>query len=126
MGFWIFMTLMTMLLPLVMLLLGLYFTRKSPKEINYLFGYRTTRSMKNKDTWEFAHKKIGKLWLAVGAIILPVSAVIMVLVLGQSKDVIGNTGSVIVLLQLVPLIATIFPVEKALKENFDEEGNKIK
>ena len=126
MGFWIFMTLMTMLLPLVMLLFGLYFTRKSPKEINYLFGYRTTRSMKNKDTWEFAHKKIGKLWLAVGAIILPVSAVIMVLVLGQSKDVIGNTGSVIVLLQLVPLIATIFPVEKALKENFDEEGNKIK
>ena len=126
MGFWIFMTLMTMLLPLVMLLLGLYFTRKSQKEINYLFGYRTTRSMKNKDTWEFAHKKIGKLWLAVGAIILPVSAVIMVLVLGQSKDVIGNTGSVIVLLQLVPLIATIFPVEKALKENFDEEGNKIK
>lgn len=126
MGFWIFMTLMTMLLPLFMLLFGLYFTRKSPKEINYLFGYRTTRSMKNKDTWEFAHKKIGKLWLAVGAIILPVSAVIMVLVLGQSKDVIGNTGSVIVLLQLVPLIATIFPVEKALKENFDEEGNKIK
>ena len=80
--------------------------------------------MKNKDTWEFAHKKIGKIWLATGAIILPVSAVIMVLVLGQSKDVIGNTGSVITLLQLVPLIASIFPVEKALKENFDDDGKR--
>ena len=34
--------------------------KKAPKEINSVFGYRTSMSMKNKDTWEFAHKYCGK------------------------------------------------------------------
>lgn len=50
MGFWIFMTIMNLLIPLTMILFGIYFIKKSPKEINTTFGYRTSMSMKNKDT----------------------------------------------------------------------------
>ena len=56
MGFWIFMLIMDLLLPFTMIGFGRYFTKKAPKEINSVFGYRTSMSMKNKDTWEFAHK----------------------------------------------------------------------
>ena len=28
------------------------FMKKAPKEINSVFGYRTSMSMKNKDTWD--------------------------------------------------------------------------
>ena len=52
MGFWIFMLIMDLLLPFTMIGFGRYFMKKAPKEINSVFGYRTSMSMKNKDTWE--------------------------------------------------------------------------
>lgn len=55
MGFWIFMLAMDLILPLSMVFLGRYFVRHAPGNINMLFGYRTARSMKNQDTWQFAH-----------------------------------------------------------------------
>ena len=62
MGFWIFMLIMDLLLPFTMIGFGRYFMKKAPKEINSVFGYRTSMSMKNKDTWEFAHKYCGNTW----------------------------------------------------------------
>ena len=58
MGFWIYMLCMGLLIPAIMLVMGRYFMKSAPKEINYIFGYRTNMSMKNRDTWEFAHKYI--------------------------------------------------------------------
>ena len=55
MGFWFFMLAMGLLLPAIMILFGAVFTKAAPKKINYIFGYRTVMSMKNRDTWEFAH-----------------------------------------------------------------------
>ena len=52
MEFWIFMLIMDLLLPFTMIGFGRYFMKKAPKEINSVFGYRTSMSMKNKDTWE--------------------------------------------------------------------------
>ncbi|MBE6023390.1 MAG: SdpI family protein [Cellulosilyticum sp.] len=63
MSFWIFMLLMTLLIPISMIGFGYYFSKKAPKEINNVLGYRTSRSMKNKETWQFAHNYFGKLWL---------------------------------------------------------------
>ena len=40
---------------------GLLF-RKTPKEINYVYGYRTKRSMMNEETWRFANQYFGKAW----------------------------------------------------------------
>ena len=66
MGFWIFMVIMDLLVPLTMIGFGRYFLKQAPGTINWVFGYRTEMSMKNKDTWEFAHKYIGKLWYIKG------------------------------------------------------------
>ena len=41
MGFRIFMLIVVLLIPLTMLLFGWLFFRRTPKEINYVFGYRT-------------------------------------------------------------------------------------
>lgn len=56
MGFWVFMTSMELLLPLIMVGLGNYFLKGGPRQVNSMFGYRTARSMKNEDTWKFAHR----------------------------------------------------------------------
>lgn len=124
MGFWIFMLCTVLLVPLIMLFLGLYFKNKSPKEINSLFGYRTTMSMKNKDTWEFAHHYCGRLWLVLGMIMLPLSVIPMLFFINQDIDVVGIAGGIIEGIQVVVLLISIFPTEKALKKTFDENGNR--
>ena len=95
MGFWIFMLCTVLLVPLIMLFFGFYFKNKSPKEINSLFGYRTTMSMKNKDTWEFAHHYCGRLWLVLGMIMLPLSVIPMLFFINQDIDVVGIAGGII-------------------------------
>ncbi|HHD2753898.1 TPA: SdpI family protein [Clostridium perfringens] len=124
MGFWIFMMVMDLLIPLTMIGFGKYFSERVPKEINEGFGYRTSMSMKNKDTWEFAHHYCGKLWLVIGYIILVISVMTMFFVIGKGKNVIGILGGILCGVQLVFLIGSIFPTERALKKNFDEYGNR--
>ena len=77
MGFWIFMLIMDLLLPFTMIGFGRYFMKKAPKEINSVFGYRTSMSMKNKDTWEFAHKYCGKVWYVCGMVMLPITVIFL-------------------------------------------------
>ena len=113
-----------LLFPAIMLLMGRYFMKTAPKEINYIFGYRTNISMKNKDTWEFAHKYIGKLWFRFGWILVPITIIPMLFVLGKSEDIIGTVGAVVVVVDLIILISAIFPTEMALKKTFDKEGNR--
>ena len=62
MGFWIFMLIMVLLIPITMIAFGRLFLNSAPHNINSTFGYRTKRSMMNEDTWKFAHSYIGKLW----------------------------------------------------------------
>ena len=61
MGFWIFMLVMDLLIPVTMVFIGKRFQKKPPKEINGIYGYRTAMSMKNKETWKYAHRCCGKL-----------------------------------------------------------------
>ena len=124
MGFWIYMLCVGLLLPAIMLVMGRYFMKTAPKEINYVFGYRTNMSMKNRDTWEFAHKYIGKLWFRLGWALIPITVIPMLFVLGKGEDAIGTVGVVVLVADLIVLISAIFPTEKALKKTFDKDGNR--
>ncbi len=125
-GFWIFMLIMELLIPLIMIVLGIYFSKNVPKEINQFFGYRTTRSMKNKETWNFAHNYSGKLWKRIGLIMAPIVVIAMLCTYGKDIDYVANFGLVITGIQVIVLVASIFPVEAALKRNFDENGRPLK
>lgn len=124
MRFWIFMLLVGSLCPVIMIAAGISFLKAAPKKINSVYGYRTELSMKNQDTWEFAHKYCGKVWLRGGLILLPVAVIPMLLVIGKSTEIVGIVGSIIGMLGVVVLIASIFPTESALRKNFDERGNR--
>lgn len=122
MGFWIFMLIMVLLIPLFMIIFGAIYTKHPPKEINYLTGYRTNRSMSSKDAWDFAHRLFGKIWLICGIISLPVFAVAMLFFIGKSDTVVGTVGAVITFVEFLPMIIPVFFVERELKRNFDENG----
>lgn len=124
MGFWTYMLIMDLLIPVMMIGFGRYFRNEAPKEINNLFGYRTSMSMKNRDTWEFAHKYCGKIWFICGWILLITTIVAMIPFLGQGADVTGIVGAVILGIQIIPLIGSILPTELALRKQFDKNGNR--
>ena len=100
------------------------FYEKGSKEINSVFGYRTSMSMKNKDTWEFAHKYCGKVWYVCGMVMLPITVIFMLLVIGKNEDCVGSIGGIICGVQLIPLIGSILPTEIVLKKNFDKNGTR--
>ena len=125
MGFWIFMLVCNLLIPLTMIGFGSYFVNRAPKEINMIFGYRTSMSMKNKDTWIFAHHYCGKLWRLMGWILLGISIIAMLFVIGKEIDTVGIFSLIVIVLQsVIFLIVSIFPTEIALKKNFDKNGER--
>ncbi|HBK02269.1 MAG TPA: hypothetical protein DDY77_04480 [Clostridiales bacterium] len=125
MGFKIFLLVMILIVPAIMVGFGAYFMKRAPKKINYVFGYRTARSMKNRDTWQFAHNFIGKLWLVCGALLLVVGTVSFFVFTANKNENAVNIASLVILgVQLLVLTCSIIPTESALKKTFDENGNK--
>ena len=123
-GFWVFMLIMVLLIPIIMITFGKLFSKKAPKDVNYTFGYRTKRSMMNMETWMFAHAYIGKLWFICGLLLFPLSAVVMTFVFGKGPDTVGIAGGILTIVQMIIVIGTILPTENALKKSFDEYGRR--
>lgn len=97
-----------------------------PKKINSVVGYRTKRSMINMDTWLFAHENCGKRWWKIGWIMLIPTILIQIPFLGKGEDAVGMIGLVICIVECTILVVSISPTEKALKEEFTEEGVRKK
>ena len=126
MDFWIYMFVMALLMPVTLLLFGLYFRNKAPKNINIVFGYRTSRSMKNMDTWRFAHRFCGRIWIVGGCISLPLAILSMLAVIGKSENTIGYVGASWLFLPLILIVISIIFTENALKKKFDSFGHPKK
>ena len=80
--------------------------------------------MKNADTWEFANRHCGGVWLKVGLLSLIPTALIHIPFYGSSDNVLGILGAIIPLLQCVILFVSIIPTERALKRVFNEDGSR--
>ena len=124
MGFWIFMLIVVLLIPLTMLLFGWLFFRRTPKEINYVFGYRTKRSMRNEETWKFANQYFGKLWYFCGLLSVPLSVIAMAIVFEKGTETMSTVGFIITMIQTIPFVGAMISTEIALKKNFDENGRR--
>ena len=124
MGIWFMMLGFNLLIPAIMLGSGKLFSKNSPKDINWIIGYRTTMSMKNEDTWAFAHKVAGAFWWKWGWVALVVTTITMLVLIGQSVELVSSAGCILMFLQLIPVIAVIPHTEKALRNTFDKDGNR--
>ncbi len=123
-GFWIYILVMVLVIPLSMIGFGAYLKKSGPAKINPVFGYRTSRSMKNQETWAFAQRYCGSLWKSRGMILAPISAGSMLLFLNKSEDAIGMAGMGIVFVQIGVMIWAIGRTEAELKKHFDPEGRR--
>ncbi|MDD2971913.1 MAG: SdpI family protein [Lachnospiraceae bacterium] len=124
MGFWLFIFISDLPIPLLMMGFGRYFLKSAPGSINSVFGYRTSMSMKNKDTWMFAHSYCGRVWFQYGLILSVLTIVGMICVIHKNEDVVSLTGGIICAMQLLFLVGSIVPTERALRRTFDKDGNR--
>lgn len=60
--------------PLIFLVVGVVFWMYPPKKINEFYGYRTTRSRKSQEAWDFAQTYSAKLMTVLGLVALIVAA----------------------------------------------------
>lgn len=120
---WFMIILELALIPGIMLFFGRSFMMKTPKK-NSGIAFRTELALKNNDTWVFANTYLGRLWFQMGAVLTVVTIVIMGMSLSASNAVIGITAGIMMLLHLIPLIASLVMTQAALKKNFDSFGNR--
>ena len=60
---------------LIILVVGIVFWMYPPKKINEFYGYRTTRSRKSQEAWDFAQRYSAKLITMFGLAALVVAAI---------------------------------------------------
>lgn len=122
MGTWISMLLICMLMPLSLIFMWYFCPRI--KSVNSWMGYRTARSTKNSETWEFAQKSCAdnslKMFLPTAALTL----IIMLFVLNKEDKVIQYVGLGIMMAQLLSYGAVLYLTEKDLKKEFDDRGKR--
>ena len=124
MGFWWFMLICDLTIPIFMILGGRMMWKHCPKHINGIVGYRTTRSMKNMDTWKFAHDYCGKLWCKMGWVMIIPFALIHIQLCHSDENTIGIVGGILLTIQCISLFVSIYTTEKALKKHFNDDGTR--
>ena len=123
MMYWSYMLLTVLLIPAVMLIAGLILRRHAPRTPNGIWGYRTGRSLKNQETWDYGNRYIARIWFHWGLILLPLSVVPMLFFIGAGAGAIGIVVTAEILAQMFPLLFSIYLTEKALKKKFNEDGS---
>ncbi|SFA86906.1 SdpI/YhfL protein family protein [Bacillus sp. cl95] len=102
------------LIPILMIIIGVFIKLKAPKQINFFYGYRTQRSMSSQEAWDYAQQLLGKYSLRIGISLIPIGNLFL-LILPFSLDVITliNLGVGVICL-LIPILF----IEKELKKKF--------
>lgn len=121
--FW-FMLASVEICPFVVYIAGRAMTRMDLGEPNPLVGYRTTLSMRNADTWQFANRDCGRrfrkgaLW-ACGA-----SALAMLLFLHGDEVALTMAVLCITGAQCAWVFIVIWQVQRDLHRVFNEDGSR--
>lgn len=112
------------LLPVIMIGLGILWRKSGPKQINSIYGYRTSQSMASRDAWDFAHIYAGKIYLRLGIIFFISTLILCICFWSADDDTAGIVSVIVMTVQLIIFILTIPMTESALKKNFNKYGKR--
>ena len=117
---WLYELFICLLIPMAMLVNGILHLRRPPKSINWHYGYRTKRSMKSQEAWEFAQQHCGKMCCRWGSGMAVLVLIIMALVERSGNTVVDATSAVIGIVEGLILSFCLLPTERALERQFKE------
>lgn len=111
-------------IPIILLIMGLGMYFFPPKKINSFIGYRSNKSMKDQESWDYAQKMSGYISTILGFVML-IATVIAYLILEQQGKFGFYSTNVIVFIQLAALVlGTLLPMEILLTRRGKNEKNE--
>lgn len=116
-----------LILPIAVIMVGVSVWRNPPK-MGEQFGFRTKRSQKSKEVWNYAQIAYGKVSTAVfiPIEILTLAAGVTAIVKNFSDLPAFITFMAVEAIQVAALIIITFAVDLRLKKCFDEDGKSRK
>ena len=123
-GFWLYMMVVSMIIPLAMICMGSRMSRKPPENMDSVFGYRTKRAKMTRETWEFANKHCGRTWHMLGIALAVLTIGIMRGCYSESRENVILIGGLVILVQIFAFLISMLPTGLALRRNFDENGKR--
>lgn len=123
MGFWAFTLVTTLIVPVLVLIYGIHYSKNgAPKNIEGHSGFRSRRATKSWDAWVFTHKLASKIWKISGIIMIPVTVVMMIFAIKFSVEMLTFYGSLLFAIQGFVFVGTVIYVENQIKKNFNDYG----
>lgn len=101
------------------MLAGLVMLKFPPSKINFIYGYRTPRSMKSQERWDFAQRYAARELLRIGGLTMVLAAVGFFF-----KPQSATGAAVAIALPALFAIVLIVRVERAIKKRFDSRDVK--
>ena len=120
----IFYFIVLLLIPATMIVIGYVWKNHPPNTINCIYGYRTTMSMKNQDTWDFAHMQMSKYWPYLGWSMGIISMILLYMFRNYDLEKLSYAVIYITIFQTVGLLIPLPIVEYQLKKNFNKDGSR--
>lgn len=115
-----------MLLPLTMLGLGLMIWLTKPG-YGDAFGYRTTWSLKSKESWERAQGLFGRLCTityAVLSFLSLIAGLVPIIIKTDNEYIAGIISGILSFVQFVSVFVVIGVTDGIVKREFDKDGNR--
>lgn len=112
--------------PIIMLVLGLLYWFRGPKEANRHFGFRTYFGMGSVEAWRFTQKLAGLLWTGLGGLLFIIMGIISLTLRGKDAFAMMNTAKNCLIWQLVLIGLCCLGISIAAAVFFDKDGNPRK
>jgi uncharacterized membrane protein len=96
--------------------MGIISKKFPPRHINSVYGYRTSRSMKSQERWDFAQSYSANEMIKLGSLLLLTSLFGLALNLSEWLEIALGFG-----LMIAMVIVFVIRTEKAIQNKFEKE-----
>lgn len=122
MAFRVILAFALLLTPGIMVISGRIMTDHPPKTINGAYGYRTSMSMINQDTWDYAQAACAERWRKWGRLLALISLAVLIYALRRpgGEDFMGYYTA----FEVAFLLASVAATEIDLRRTFDANGQR--
>lgn len=110
----------TTILSLSYLIIGVLLIKHPPKNINSIIGYRTKKSSKNQEMWDYAQRLSGKIFRTIGIVNFVVCSLIILLFV--NKQNVETMFLVLAYCQIAELFVVILITEIKLKKKIENKN----
>ena len=110
--------------PVILLVLGLWYTFLPPKEANHRAGFRTYITMGSIQVWRFAQKLAGIIYMVLGGILTVVMFIVSLFFSNENPVAMITTALICVIIQLILVVLVWLLINALVFRVYDAKGNR--